>query len=953
MKSLWGKCLSLLLAAGVCAPLVGCGGSAAPGADDDGGGAAGEPVELPPSAVSQIESLLAEKAARTPAQRKIASALLYTRSGRFADAADAKDPAARITSLAEPDARGRMLVDIKGDVAAGDVAAVGGEVVGAAQAHHTTRAWLPLEQLEALAASPAVRSIRPALAAKTSRIDPPQHAPKFRTGSRAERIAALAAAREVWQGPASRLAPELSGQPAPGGARMSEGAKAHGAGRARKLYNTDGTGVKIGVLSDSDDFREQAIASGDLPAGTVAIPGQDGRPGSGEGTAMMEIVHDLAPGAELVFATAFNGPESFADNIRRLRSEYHCDVIVDDIIYFFESPYQDDIIAQAVEDVVADGAVYVSSAGNEGNFNDGTSGTWEGDFQPGGALATLPSGYTVHDFGNRVISDRVEAKGGPLVLHWADPSTLAAPASANDYDLFVLDPSLREVVLASTDLQDGAGMAFEYLGYNIPPGYRVVVARHPNAEARAMRIALFGGELGMATAGAAFGHNSAAGALGVAAIDVSEAADGEFAAGPLTPVELYSSDGPRRVFFRADGTPITPGRLTFGTAGGELRQKPDLAGADGVSTTLPAGSGLAPFFGTSAAAPHVAAIAGLMKAAMPDATPRQIRDALKASALDVEAAGADRDAGVGVAFAPAALQRAGARPAVFLELNAVAVTPVGSDVVLPGGWAELRVQLKNNGGANAAMVRATLVAGSPLATVTRATAAYPTVFAGATGTNPTTFAFTVDPAAPCGARLPFRLEVEFTGRGTHPTVLAFEVQTGRPSEARTVTAYTGPVVAIPDGDLAGVAIPFPAAGSGSIADLRFHVDGMACNADAGATTVGVDHSWVGDLAFKLTAPDGTTVTLLDAPGGPLDSGNNLCQTVLDDAAAASIQDVTKAQAPFTGTFRPASPLSAFSGAELHGTWTLTASDSTAFDTGSVRAFSIETRGFSCAPAPAP
>jgi len=953
MKSLLGKCLSLLTAAGAVSALAACGGEAAPGSDGDGAGdsgdAAGEPIELPPSAVSQIESLLAEKAARTPAQRKIASALLYAKSGQFAAALEAKDPAARITSLAQPDARGRVLVDIKGDVAAAEIAARGGEVVGASRAHRATRAWLPLEQLEALAAEPAVRSIRPALQAKTSRIDPPGYAPKFRTGSRAERIAALQAAREAWQGPASRLLTEAVAPVAPGGSRLSEGVAAHGVGRARKLYGTDGTGVRIGVVSDSDDYREEAIASGDLPAGTVALAGQDGRPGSGEGTAMMEIVHDLAPGAELVFATAFNGPESFADNIRRLRFEHGCDVIVDDIIYFFESPYQDDIIAQAVEEVVADGAVYVSSAGNQGNYSDGTSGTWEGDFQPAGTLATLPSGYTVHDFGSRVISDRVEAQGGPLILHWADPSTLAAPASSNDYDLFVLDHDLRNVAVASTDLQDGAGMAFEYLGYNIPAGYRVVVARHPNAEARAMRIALFGGELGLATAGASYGHSAAAGALGVAAVDASEASGGEFAAGPLTPVELFSSDGPRRVFFRADGTAITPGRLTFGTAGGELRAKPDLAAADGVSTTLPAGSGLSPFFGTSAAAPHVAAIAGLLKAAVPAATPRQIRDALKLTALDIEAAGVDRDAGAGVVLAPAALQRVGAQPAVSLELNAVTVTPQGSDAVLPGGAAQLRVQLKNHGGAAAAAVAATLVAGSPLVTVTSARSAYPTVFAGSTATNPTAFAITVSPAAPCGARLPLRLEVEYTGRGTHPTVLPIFVQTGRPDAARTVSAYTGPAVAIPDGDPAGVAIPLAGAGAGPISELRFHVDGMACSAAAGSTTVGIDHSWVGDLALRLTSPGGTSVTLLDAPGGPLNSGNNLCQTVLDDAAAPSIQGVTSAQAPFTGTFRPVSPLAAFIGDEANGTWTLRASDSTPFDAGSVRAFSIETRGFSCAP----
>src|SRR5689334_20161608 len=182
MKSLWVKCLSLSLvvAAGLGGPLAGCGGPDAPDAPGEPapGAAADEPVELPPSAASQIEALLAEKAARTPAQRKIASQLLYARSGRFADAtAGVKDPAKRITSLAPTDARGRVLVDIKGDVEADAITALGGEVVGASRAHQATRAWLPLDQLEALAGRPTVRSIRPALQATTSRIDAPHAAP--------------------------------------------------------------------------------------------------------------------------------------------------------------------------------------------------------------------------------------------------------------------------------------------------------------------------------------------------------------------------------------------------------------------------------------------------------------------------------------------------------------------------------------------------------------------------------------------------------------------------------------------------------------------------------------------------------------------------------------------------------------------------------------------------------
>ena len=99
---------------------------------------------------------------------------------------------------------------------------------------------------------------------------------------------------------------------------------------------------------------------------------------------MLEIVHDLAPGASLGFATAFTSDASFAENIRALRSQARCDIIVDDVIYFNESSFQDGPIAQAVTDVTADGAMYFSSAGNDGSVPSGTSANYEGDFADSG-----------------------------------------------------------------------------------------------------------------------------------------------------------------------------------------------------------------------------------------------------------------------------------------------------------------------------------------------------------------------------------------------------------------------------------------------------------------------------------------------------------------------------------------------------------------------------------------
>ena len=93
-----------------------------------------------------------------------------------------------------------------------------------------------------------------------------------------------------------------------------------------------------------------------------------------------------------------------AANIRALQAA-GCNIIVDDIGYFAESPFQDGqastitsssnggIITQAVNDVVAEGVLYFSSAANSGNLAQGTSGTWEGDFVDGGSVGTPISNY--------------------------------------------------------------------------------------------------------------------------------------------------------------------------------------------------------------------------------------------------------------------------------------------------------------------------------------------------------------------------------------------------------------------------------------------------------------------------------------------------------------------------------------------------------------------------------
>jgi hypothetical protein len=907
------------------------------------------------AAQQQIRALLSEKEGRSPEQRKLHSQLIYMMKAHRGEPMTMGGEVLTlrsVTDMVKLDEKGRVTVEINANASRqllANIQMLGGEVLHASVKGRSIRAIVPLASLEHLASDQAVRSIRPAYGAVTNR---------RATGSGRTGVNGTATPRKISgvrpnfdqrsMNVRSRLSAAMGKVGAAAKAQdpttnagtvTSQGDVAHNVAAARNFFGVNGTGVKIGVLSDSVDFLAQSVASGNLPPDVTVLPGQGGA-GIGEGTAMLEIIHDLAPGAKLFFATAFNGIQSFADNIRALRAA-GCDIIVDDVIYFVESPLHDDIVTTAVNEVVADGALYFSSAGNEGNFNDGTSGTWEGDFKNSRVTLPLLPGGTLHDFGNGVISNRSEAGGIVLTLHWSDP----LGESVNDYDLFIMDNALTTVLAASTTVQDGDDDPFEITG-GAPGNTRVLIFKADSAQRRALHLNNFRGQLGVTTPGTIRGHAAAADGYGVAAINVALAAGGSFTGGPTNPVELFSADGFRRVFFKSDGSPYTPGKFLFSNNGGEVRKKPDLTAADGVATSVPT---FPSFFGTSAAAPHAAAIAALLKSAKPNATQARIRRALTRTALDIEAAGVDVDSGAGIVDAFAALQFIGAAPAPFLELGTVAATAVGGDgdsFIEPGEGATMTVALTNVGGATALGVSATLTTSTPGVTINSATSNYPNIGSnGQSANNVTPFAFTLAGMAPCGLLIDFTLTVN-VANGDGPQVFAFRVQTGEPSV--TVISYTGPPVLIPANLATTINIPIVVSGlSAPVNNLNFSFDGGSCTNAPGATTVGLDHTWVGDLIITLTSPQGATVTLMNQPGGALNNGRNFCNTVLDDSATALIQAITPAGAPYTGSFKPASPLAAFNGQNGNGTWTLTITDVFPLDGGNVRAFSLVFTSFVC------
>ena len=554
--------------------------------------------DLPANAVAAIREVLVEKRSRTLAQRKVDSGLLLAEQRRQNQNV-ANGVLARVDPRLTFDPEQRVLVEVGVGNQAQNVVnliqRLGGRVVSRVDRFRSLQAWMPLGNVESLAEFAGVRNIRRAIP------------------------------------PVTRIKPR------------SEGDVRHRADIIRSEYGLDGDGVKIGVMSNGIDTLSARQANGDLPGDIEVLSGQAGS--GDEGTAILEIVNDLAPGASLMFASGFPTEAQMAANILAL-ADAGCDVIFDDVGHLLAPAFQDGPAAQAVETVSDRGVIYLSAAGNDGNLDAGTSGVWEGDFKAA-ELVIEGETYIVHDFGGGVLFNELGSDPlGFITLQWADPFG----AAANDYDLLLLDDNGGEIIALSNNVQDGEGDPLEYIDSRLDDHiyYRIVVVQAAGDD-RYFRLDTFGSEIEFATGGQIFGHPAAASAFAVGAVFQG---NGQWGPGYFDGdevVEAFSSDGPRRIFYESDGTPYTPGILS--SEGGMIRSKPDFVAADGVSTNTPF---FEQFFGTSAAVPHVAGIVALLKQrGVEDAA--RIRRLLETTAIDIEAPGFDRKSGFGIVDAFSAL----------------------------------------------------------------------------------------------------------------------------------------------------------------------------------------------------------------------------------------------------------------------------------------------------------
>jgi IPT/TIG domain len=157
--------------------------------------------------------------------------------------------------------------------------------------------------------------------------------------------------------------------------------------------------------------------------------------------------------------------------------------------------------------------------------------------------------------------------------------------------------------------------------------------------------------------------------------------------------------------------------------------------------------------------------------AHPGITPAQVRAALTASALDIEAPGVDVDSGAGIIMAPAAVAAVGGVPSAVIDVDSFTAidNPGDGDGFIVGGeGAALTVALTNLASVTAANVTATLSTSSPYVKVLEpATRSYGTIAPGAVvnANGATPWAFTVVSDAPCALTIDFVLTLTFTSSG--------------------------------------------------------------------------------------------------------------------------------------------------------------------------------------------
>lgn len=445
------------------------------------------------------------------------------------------------------------------------------------------------------------------------------------------------------------------------GVTQTQGDSAMRTNYVRNGFNVQGDSIRVGVISDSYNTLGGAandIVNGDLPGMNGTNPvrvlkdypyGQQ----SDEGRAMLQIIHDVAPKANLSFRTGFISPGDFAVGIADLAND-SCNVIVDDITFITEPFFKAGVVENAIKAVTDKGVSYITAAGNFG------SKSYESTFNP----ANAPAGLTgkAHNFGGGDILQSDSVKGTVLtpgiytiVLQWVDDIYSigeTATGTVNDLDIYLADDN--GVPLFGFNRDNTGGDPIEVLPFKVTANTVtniLVINASPNPSPNLrFKYVVFRGDLTINEFNS--GHSTIVGqGNSPEAITVGAARYTKTPAYGTSPaaLETFSSTG---------GTVMVNNVVS---------QKPDLVAPDGVNTTIDFhsvdldGDGLPNFFGTSAAAPHVAGAVALMMNARKKfynekMTPAAVKNTLLSNSIDMDAPGFDFNTGHGLIQVDAAVR---------------------------------------------------------------------------------------------------------------------------------------------------------------------------------------------------------------------------------------------------------------------------------------------------------
>jgi len=426
------------------------------------------------------------------------------------------------------------------------------------------------------------------------------------------------------------------------GSTTSQAKTATNADIVTNQFGFTGDDVTIGVISDSFNSQGGAssdIASGDLPSDVNVLSDlQQG--GTDEGRAMLQLIHDVAPDANLAFHTAAGGKVNFAQGILEL-AQAGADIIVDDVAYLNEPFFQDGIISQAIDQVTEQGVTYFSAAGNSGRQS------YQSEFRPSGQVFDLGNfRLEAHDFDPSSRTDLFQELTIPqgeqvkLSFQWDKPfpNLSGGKGAQNDVDIFLLNEDKTDVIAGSFEANQGKNPLeiFSFTNDSSVVGNTFNLAIGKTLDSESPDLMKYIGFENLSieefdtNSSTIFGHANAEGAISVGAAAFTDTP--AFGTNPPQ-VEEFSSTG---------GTPIQFDNQGNRLQEVEVRKNPDIVAPDGTNTTffgkdIPADSDSNPnFFGTSAAAPHAAATAALLKEADPSLTPAQIENLLETTAIDMD-----------------------------------------------------------------------------------------------------------------------------------------------------------------------------------------------------------------------------------------------------------------------------------------------------------------------------